>query len=209
MPPPTAPGLVIAILAVRISGLPGATIDAVARIASILRHHGACQDGKRDDGGANQSKFRHAFLPCVRGREDHLISAKPTQTACEPAHIKKNSWHNGSRRGYGLGFGPALKTAVAVLNPTAAFSIAVLPAVDLRLWSCFKPEADVATGTVKWFNATKGFGFIQPDNGGKDVFVHISAVERAGLSSLNEGAKVSYEEKENRGKMSAENLRVG
>jgi cold shock protein len=54
-----------------------------------------------------------------------------------------------------------------------------------------------------------GYGFIQPDNGSKDVFVHISAVERAGLSSLNEGAKVSYEEKENRGKMSAENLRVG
>ena len=70
-------------------------------------------------------------------------------------------------------------------------------------------SADVATGTVKWFNATKGFGFIQPDNGGKDVFVHISAVERAGLSSLNEGAKVSYEEMENRGKTSAENLRVG
>jgi CspA family cold shock protein len=70
-------------------------------------------------------------------------------------------------------------------------------------------ECNVATGTVKWFNATKGFGFIQPDKGGKDVFVHISAVERAGLSNLNEGAKVSYEEMENRGKMSAENLRVG
>jgi CspA family cold shock protein len=60
-----------------------------------------------------------------------------------------------------------------------------------------------------WFNATKGYGFIQPDHGGKDVFVHISAVERAGLSNLNEGAKVSYEEKDNRGKTSAENLRVG
>ena len=67
----------------------------------------------------------------------------------------------------------------------------------------------MATGTVKFFNTQKGFGFIQPTDGSKDVFVHISAVERAGLSSLNEGAKVSYEEKENRGKMSAENLRVG
>ena len=67
----------------------------------------------------------------------------------------------------------------------------------------------MAIGTVKWFNATKGYGFIQPANGGKDVFVHISAVERAGLSTLNEGAKVSHEEKENRGKMSAENLRIG
>ena len=66
----------------------------------------------------------------------------------------------------------------------------------------------MATGTVKWFNATKGYGFIQPDSGGKDVFVHISAIEKAGLSNRNEGAKVSYE-MENRGKTSAENLRVG
>jgi CspA family cold shock protein len=63
-------------------------------------------------------------------------------------------------------------------------------------------------GTVKWFNATKGFGFIQPDTGGKDVFVHISAVEKAGLSDLSEGAKVSFEEVANRGKSSAENLRL-
>jgi cold shock protein len=70
-------------------------------------------------------------------------------------------------------------------------------------------ERDVAIGTVKWFNATKGYGFIQPEAGGKDVFVHISAVERAGLSDLNEGAKVSYEIVANRGKESAENLRVG
>src|SRR3984957_1197574 len=67
----------------------------------------------------------------------------------------------------------------------------------------------VATGTVKWFNATKGYGFIQPDNGGKDVFVHISAVEKAGLSTLNEGVKVSYEEVPNKGKTSAEYLRAG
>ena len=67
----------------------------------------------------------------------------------------------------------------------------------------------MATGIVKWFNPVKGYGFIQPDGGGKDVFVHISAVEKAGLSNLNEGAKVSYEETNNRGKTSAENLRVG
>ena len=68
----------------------------------------------------------------------------------------------------------------------------------------------MATGTVKWFNATKGFGFIQPTDGGNDVFVHISAVERAGMSNLNEGQKVSYELKTDsaRGKTSAENLRA-
>lgn len=66
----------------------------------------------------------------------------------------------------------------------------------------------MAVGTVKFFNAQKGYGFIQPDDGSSDVFVHISAVERAGLSSLNEGQTVQYELVENRGKVSAENLKV-
>ncbi len=68
----------------------------------------------------------------------------------------------------------------------------------------------MTTGTVKWFNATKGFGFIQPDDGGSDVFVHISAVERSNLGSLNEGQKVSYElERDQRsGKMSAGQLQA-
>jgi CspA family cold shock protein len=67
----------------------------------------------------------------------------------------------------------------------------------------------VATGTVKWFNPTKGYGFIQPSDGSKDVFLHISAVERAGLTSLNEGAQVEYELVAGRnGKSSAENLKV-
>jgi cold shock protein len=71
-------------------------------------------------------------------------------------------------------------------------------------------KLQMSTGTVKWFNATKGFGFIQPDDGGNDVFVHISAVERAGMGSLNEGQKLSYESKLDsmRGKTSAENLRA-
>ncbi len=68
----------------------------------------------------------------------------------------------------------------------------------------------MATGTVKWFNGTKGFGFIQPDDGGADVFVHISAVERAGLRGLDEGQKITYELEQDRrsGKMSAGNLQA-
>lgn len=66
----------------------------------------------------------------------------------------------------------------------------------------------MALGTVKWFNPAKGYGFIAPQNGGKDVFVHITAVERAGLSSLNEGQQISYELVEHKGKTSADNLRV-
>ncbi|MCG7506626.1 cold-shock protein [Mesorhizobium retamae] len=66
----------------------------------------------------------------------------------------------------------------------------------------------MATGTVKWFNATKGFGFIQPDAGGADVFVHISAVQRAGMTTLNDGQKISYEIEQDRrtGKSSAGSL---
>ena len=66
----------------------------------------------------------------------------------------------------------------------------------------------MARGTVKWFNSLKGYGFIQPQAGGKDVFVHISAVERAGLSGLAEGQVVEYEEVADKGKTSAQNLKV-
>jgi CspA family cold shock protein len=66
----------------------------------------------------------------------------------------------------------------------------------------------MSNGKVKWFNAQKGFGFIQPDDGSKDVFVHISAVERAGIGSLNEGQKISYEIQQERGKASAANLKL-
>jgi cold shock protein len=68
----------------------------------------------------------------------------------------------------------------------------------------------MSTGSVKWFNSQKGFGFIQPDDGGKDVFVHISAVERAGMQNLNEGQKISYDvvADQRTGKSSADNLRA-
>ena len=66
----------------------------------------------------------------------------------------------------------------------------------------------MARGTVKWFNSQKGYGFIQPQDGGRDVFIHISAVEKAGLPGLNEGQVIEYEEVSNRGKTSAENLKV-
>ena len=66
----------------------------------------------------------------------------------------------------------------------------------------------MSTGIVKWFNPTKGYGFIQPDQGGSDVFVHVSAVEQAGISALNEGQAVSYEVATNKGKTSAVNLKL-
>jgi cold shock protein len=71
-------------------------------------------------------------------------------------------------------------------------------------------DRDMATGTVKWFNAQKGFGFIQPDDAGTDIFVHISAVERSGMSNLREGQKLSYEIMQDRrsGKSSADQLRA-
>lgn len=65
----------------------------------------------------------------------------------------------------------------------------------------------MATGTVKWFNVSKGYGFIQPENGGSDVFVHISSLERSGISVLNEGQKISYELATHNGKTSAVNLK--
>ncbi|MCC6597534.1 MAG: cold-shock protein [Alphaproteobacteria bacterium] len=66
----------------------------------------------------------------------------------------------------------------------------------------------MATGTVKWFNNDKGYGFVVPDDGSKDIFVHISAVEAAGMRTLNEGQKLSYDLQENRGKQAATNLKA-
>jgi cold shock protein len=77
---------------------------------------------------------------------------------------------------------------------------------DRRPIGVSKRRPDMAQGTVKFFNTDKGFGFIQPNDGGKDVFVHISAVERAGMSNLNEGQKLSYDVVSERGKLAASNL---
>ena len=81
--------------------------------------------------------------------------------------------------------------------------------VDMETMQETSPRHETAlTGVVKWFNPGKGYGFIAPDTGGDDIFVHISAVERAGLRSLNDGQKVSYEVVHSKGKSSAEDLRV-
>jgi CspA family cold shock protein len=82
------------------------------------------------------------------------------------------------------------------------------PAAQVRGGDFKILESGMATGTVKWFNGQKGYGFIQPDGGGKDVFVHISAVQRAGLTGLNEGQKVSYDILTERGKEAAGNLKA-
>lgn len=85
----------------------------------------------------------------------------------------------------------------------ARTSAAIAPRLD------WKGRNGMPTGTVKWFNSTKGFGFIAPDNGGKDIFVHISAVERAGLKGLNDNQKVAYELQSGRdGRESAGDLRL-
>src|SRR5262245_17620049 len=99
----------------------------------------------------------------------------------------------------------------AAFQPGSILSIVVAVAAEKgqRARLCVGTRrSTMASGTVKWFNPTKGYGFIQPSDGGKDVFVHISAVQRAGLTSLNEGQRVEFELVSNRGKTSAENLKV-
>jgi cold shock protein len=104
-------------------------------------------------------------------------------------------------------FSPAMRSSPPIHAGGFFLPNRLFAALLQRLFS--QGERNVAMGTVKWFNATKGYGFIQPDGGGKDVFVHISAVEKAGFSSLAEGAKVSYDVVSDRGKESAGNLRIG
>ena len=111
-----------------------------------------------------------------------------------------------------LGFkGPDIRSRPFNFQPSFSVSIVCAP-LPAALTSAYDVLANLeisamASGTVKWFNSQKGYGFIQPTGGGRDVFVHISAVERAGLSSLKEGQHVEFELEENRGKTSAVNLR--
>src|SRR5258708_23158458 len=103
------------------------------------------------------------------------------------------------------GFVPAWAPAKTTLNAEAKLRDVVRHAdADRR----FQWRPDMATGTVKFFNSERGFGFIQPQDGGKDVFVHISTVERAGMSNLDEGQKVSYDVVSERGKLAAANLQA-
>jgi len=99
-------------------------------------------------------------------------------------------------------------TLAAEMKKVQLASAMALSAIVATRSRSLTQEMMMATGTVKWFNPTKGYGFIQPQGGGQDVFVHISAVERAGLSTLNEGQHVEYEIVSKRGKSSAENLKV-
>jgi len=105
-----------------------------------------------------------------------------------------------------FGFVPAWALPKTMLNSDARLRDVVVQHADAD--RCFQWRPDMATGTVKFFNSQKGFGFIQPQDGGKDVFVHISAVERAGLSNLNEGQTVSYDVVSERGKLAAANLQA-
>src|SRR5215218_8628647 len=117
------------------------------------------------------------------------LSSRQT-SVCSVANVAGNKWQSGYLWELDIPPGPV----------TAGFVLRF--ASDNLGWirALLRGEGTVATGTVKWFNAAKGYGFIQPDGGGKDVFVHISAVEKAGFTGLAEGAKISYEVVNDRGK---------
>jgi CspA family cold shock protein len=102
----------------------------------------------------------------------------------------------------------AIPARVEIAACRGRILLALLSRVRKAIVKRHQRRSIVALGTVKWFNSQKGYGFIQPQGGGKDVFVHISAVEKAGLTTLNEGQQIQYEEVSNRGKTSAENLKV-
>src|SRR5215831_10151283 len=112
------------------------------------------------------------------------------------------------RFGASLPASPACGPPLQVTPKSRLFETGRLIAPGRVCTSATAKEAYMATGTVKWFNPVKGFGFIQPSDGGRDVFVHISAVERAGMGTLTEGQRISYEVTIERGKQAATNLKA-
>jgi CspA family cold shock protein len=136
----------------------------------------------------------------------HAATIRSTCLPCSPANnwprVVSRRWAARRRRGYHY------RRAHSIDDRN---NFLLLESPDCAGWGVlrgFSWRALMSSGTVKWFNPTKGYGFIQPQGGGQDVFVHISAVERAGLSSLNEGQQVEFEIVSNRGKSSAENLKL-
>jgi cold shock protein len=122
-------------------------------------------------------------------------------------HFSYCSRHNSDFGGSGRGV-PTRPHSLSDLSQSSSCGAVATVRARRSLYTSLTRRQTMQKGTVKWFNPTKGYGFIRPSTGDKDVFVHISAVERAGLSALNEGQTVEYELVTNRGKTSAENLKV-
>src|SRR5712664_1853146 len=179
--------------------------DAVAELSQRWRGSGSSRD-EASPGGASPGNFACQTPRPVNGDSSVNADSGTTLRGNANAALVLRCVGVAVRRGVALPRSPGAAGPAWCRRWTRPLKCRSLAG---RTNALTDGNGSMATGTVKWFNATKGFGFIQPDSGGKDVFVHISAVERAGLSGLNEGAKVSYEEMENRGKTSAENLRVG
>src|SRR5918994_4991146 len=175
------------------------------------RHAGRIEDvgQDREDGGAEHRAEHAAFAAEQAGAADHgsearKVASNATSGACDSRGSALCFAEVGARRQRGF---------ARVRFPQGSSEAAAFDLASRRgcpAWSpCAHEDTFLKTGTVKWFNPTKAYGFIQPDGGGADAFVHISAVERAGYDSLSEGQRVQYELVQGRnGKSSAENLKI-
>jgi CspA family cold shock protein len=193
----------------RQSSLPSAGWSSpVARQAHNLKAAGSNPAPATKPSKSPQAEKQAGFLPSESGelgRTDALAPPNaPMDAAVRPCHCGIDPVHWPYRPCW-------TNFVLAPERPNALSTSVVSNAVGPRPRSSsmlYKRKIVVSTGTVKWFNAAKGFGFIEPDDGSQDVFVHISAVERAGMSSLNDGQKISYELTRDKksGKMSADTL---